>query len=105
MATKEIWDIFSVETNAQGVQEVNIWAKSICGIKNCIKRPVQNIMWSDSWIGRWDLLADNLYGNVYLWWVVPVMNDVMNVFYNPSAGSVVNAPDRYDIWEYMQYGG
>ncbi len=99
---KEIWDIFDVETNASGVQEVNIWAKSICGLKNSIKRPVQNIMWSDAWIGRWDLLADNVYGNVYLWWAVPVVNDVMNIFHDPSAGAVVSVPDRYDIWEYMR---
>jgi len=101
----EFWDLMKVEENDRGVKEVNIWARSIAEIKGSIKRKVQKVMWTDAWIGRWDLLAWELYRNQYLWWVVPVVNDVFNPFIEPSAGVIVNVPDLMDVWEYIKFGG
>jgi hypothetical protein len=99
----EIWDIFKIEDNARGVREVNIWSKGIASVKRRVRREPTKIMWTDAWIGRWDLVADQIYKNSYLWWAIPVINDVMNVFIDPASSSILEIPHRFDIWEFLKF--
>jgi len=101
----EFWDLMEVEVNDRGEKEVNIWARGIADIKNAVKRRVARYMWNDSWIGRWDLFAYEVYKNQYLWWVVPVVNDILNPFVEPASGAIVEVPDLMDVWEYIKFRG
>lgn len=92
----ELWDLFPVEGG-----ERNLWMKNLAEFKKCIKRPVRYIMFTETWIGRWDLLAVELYGDPYLWWVVPAANDIMDLFSPELVGVTLVVPHAYDVWDFL----
>lgn len=100
----ELWGKASVERNGLGVLERNIWNIDLVDLKRHIVRPVQYVMFTEAWIGRWDLFAHSLYNDVYFWWVVPVVNDVMNLFIDPPAGYVLKVPHALDVIEWLRWG-
>lgn len=99
----EIWDTISVEVNARGIAERNIWSVDLVDVKKNIKRKYDLVMFSEAWIGRWDLFATEVYGDQYLWWVVPVVNDLMNLFKEPKEGTILKVPNVNDVLEFLAF--
>lgn len=99
----EIWDLVRVERNARGVEERNIWDFDLVEFKEWMKRKFDLVMFSEAWIGRWDLFATEVYGDQYMWWVVPVVNDLMNLFEEPGVGTILKVPNVFDVLEFLAF--
>lgn len=99
----EIWDLVRVERNARGVEERNIWDFDLVEFKKWMKRKFDLVMFSEAWIGRWDLFAFEVYGDQYMWWVVPVVNDLMNLFEEPRVGVILKVPNVFDVLEFLAF--
>ncbi len=97
---QEIWSIFPVE---KGKGEVNIWSKDLVEFKKSLKRRMGLWTMTEAYVGRWDLVAEELYGDVYLWWVVPLVNDVLDLFEPSLIGAFLKVPAYQDIWEWMVF--
>jgi len=95
---KEIWEIFP-----RNETEVNIWAKPLSEFKKRIRRPVSIMLFTEAYVGRWDILAYEAYQNPYLWWVVPVANDIINLFDPKLIGSFLKVPHYLDVWEFLEF--
>lgn len=100
----EVWEKAPVEVNGLGVEERNIWNFDLVTLKKRILRGMQYVMFTEAWIGRWDLFAYEVYRDQYLWFVVPVINDVMNLFVDPAAGVILKVPHALDVIEWMKWG-
>lgn len=92
----EIWSIFPKEGG-----DVNFLMKSLADMKKYIRREVKYIMFTEAWIGRWDLLATEVYGDPYLWWVIPVVNDIIDLFDPELVGAILKVPHAYDVWDFL----
>jgi hypothetical protein len=99
---QEVWSIFPVNKKKG---EVNIWAKNLVSFKKAVKR--EHGLWTmtDAFVGRWDLVGDNIYGDVYLWWAVPLSNDVMDLFDPELTGAFFKVPAFEDVWEWFAFRG
>ncbi len=93
----ELWEKFEL-----GKGEVNIWGKDLTDFK---KRLVvggeQGFLFTEAYIGRWDLIANEVYGNPYYWWVIPLANDVMDLFDPEFVGQILRVPRADVIWEWL----
>lgn len=97
---REVWSIFPVD---RGKGEVNIWSKDLVEFKKALKRGMGLWTMSEAYIGRWDLVANELYGDVYLWWVVPLANDVLDLFAPSLIGAFLRVPAYQDVWEWLAF--
>ena len=97
---QEIWTKFP-----EGKGEVNIWARDLVDFKKAVRRGLNFWVFTEAYIGRWDLVADELYGDVYLWWAVPVVNDILDLFGGELAGQFLKVPQYMDVWEWVSFGG
>jgi len=99
---QEVWGVFPVDTRKG---EVNIWARNLVNFKKAVKR--QQGLWTmtDAFVGRWDLVASSIYDDVYLWWVVPLENGVMDLFDPEITGAFFKVPTFEDIWEWLAFRG
>jgi hypothetical protein len=97
---QEVWTIFSVD---KGKDEVNIWSKDLVDFKKALKRQMGLWTMSEAYVGRWDLVANELYGDVYLWWVVPLANDVLDLFSPKLIGAFLKVPASQDVWEWLAF--
>jgi hypothetical protein len=95
---KDIWSVFPVENG-----EVNIWAWDITEFKQAVKRPMSLFAFTEAYVGRWDLLAENLYNDSYLWWVIPIENDIMDLFNPQLVGEFLSVPAYEDVWEFLEF--
>jgi len=39
---------------------------------------------------RWDILADNFYGDANLWWIISIFNSIIDPFVSFEAGKKIN---------------
>jgi hypothetical protein len=99
---QELWTIFPVD-RSKG--EVNIWSKDLVEFKKAMKREVGLWTMTEAYVGRWDLVANELYGDVYLWWVIPLANDVLDLFGSELIGAFLRVPAYQDVWEWMVFQG
>jgi hypothetical protein len=97
---QEIWTIFPVD-KSKG--EVNIWSKDLVDFKKAMKRQIGLWTMTEAYIGRWDLVAHELYGDVYLWWAVPLANDILDLFAPSLIGTFLRVPVMQDVWEWMVF--
>ena len=97
---QEIWTKFP-----EGEGEVNIWARNLVDFKKTVNRGLNFWVFTEAYVGRWDLIADELYDDVYLWWVVPVVNDILDLFGSELVGQFLKVPQYADVWEWMNFGG
>jgi hypothetical protein len=97
---QELWTIFLVD-RSKG--EVNLWAKDLVGFKRALKRQMGLWTMTEAYIGRWDLVAEELYGDVYLWWAVPLANDVLDLFEPGLIGAFLKVPAYQDVWEWLVF--
>ena len=49
---------------------------------------------------RVDLLAHRQFGNVYLWWYLLIVNNVMNPFEDILSGDLLTIPDPRDLYDF-----
>jgi len=96
---REIWSKFPA-----GRGEVNIWARNLVDFKRSLKRREGLWVFTEAYIGRWDLVAYELYGDQYLWWVVPLANDIIDLFSSKLVGAFLKVPDFRDVWEWISFG-
>ena len=99
---QEIWTVFPVDKEKG---EVNIWSKDLVDFKKAVKRRVGLWTMTEAYVGRWDLVANELYGDVYLWWVVPLANDILDLFAPSLIGAFLKVPAYQDVWEWMAFQG
>lgn len=96
----DIWDVFPIdEINV----ERNLWSKDLTDFLQRAKRPPSQVRLTDAWIARWDLVADELYGDVNFWWAVPLFNDVLDPFDEQWVHKVLLVPDVMDIVEFLRW--
>lgn len=57
---------------------------------------------TDEFVGRLDLVAHDFYGNVFLWWILALVNDVLDPINDISVGKVLIIPSIVDIENYYQ---
>lgn len=100
---ESIWNFFEVERNERGILERNIWKDDLVDVKKDVSGSYDLVMFTEAWIGRWDLFAYEVYGETELWWAVPVANDVMNVFVESSAGAILKVPKADRIIEWLRW--
>ena len=69
------------------------------------KRPEILLTFNDAFItikskdqGRLDLLAYTHYGDPFLWWVIALVNDIVDPIYGAEPGYVVRLPKRSNIF-------
>lgn len=94
----ELWDKFP----KTGV-EVNIWSRDLSDFKRFVRRVDRGVVFTEAYIGRWDLLASEVYGDPYLWWVLPLANDILDLFAPELVGEILGVPGRDVVWEWMNY--
>jgi len=99
---QEVWSIFPVDKDKG---EVNIWSKNLVSFKKAVKRPQGLWVMTDAFIGRWDLVANDIYGDVYLWWVLPLANDIIDLFDPELTGVFFKVPAFEDVWEWLAFRG
>jgi hypothetical protein len=99
---QELWTIFSVDKEKD---EVNIWSKNLVDFKKALRRPTKLWTMTEAYVGRWDLVAEELYRDVYLWWAVPLANDIMDLFSPLLIGAFLKVPAVQDIWEWIAFQG
>jgi hypothetical protein len=97
---QELWTVFPVDKEKG---EVNVWSKDLVDFKKAIKRATGLWTMTEAYVGRWDLVANELYGDVYLWWVVPLANDVMDIFSPNLIGAFLRVPAYQDVWEWVVF--
>jgi hypothetical protein len=95
---KELWEIFPREND-----ELNIWSKNISEFKKHIRRPTSIVLFTEAYVGRWDILANEIYQSPYLWWVIPVANDILDLLDPELVGSFLKVPHFLDVWEWMEW--
>ena len=97
-----LWDFAKKVKNDRGEVEKDIWSMELSEIKGIArKREVERIMFTEAWIGRWDLFSYKVYGSADLWWVVPAVNGITNPFVEPVVGVVVEVVHKYDVLEWL----
>jgi hypothetical protein len=94
---QEIWTVFPKDNEKK---EVNIWAKNLVDFKKAVRRPIKLWTMTEAYVGRWDLVAEELYRDVYLWWAVPLANDILDLFAPELIGMFLKVPSYQDIWEW-----
>lgn len=95
-----MFDIFPVVKNQKGELERDLLIKNITDLKKFLKRSVRKVMFSEAWIGRWDLFSYEVYRRSDWWWCLLVVNDIIDPFDPNLIGSVMIVPNYKDIWEF-----
>jgi len=92
---------FSIVT-VDGVQELDLMDEALDGFKLEIKRQVEFYRVTDADLVRPDFISFKFYGNERFWWIIMVINDIIDIRADLVAGMLLQIPDVLDIYDYFK---
>ena len=92
--------IFFNKTTVNGVEELDSLDSALSQFKMKYKPAYYMITGED--IYRPDLISFKLYKTKEYWWVLLLINGIMNPFNDMYVGQVIKVPSMFDIYEFRQ---
>jgi len=69
------------DTILHKIDDTLTWGPWVCPAEvDKMKEDALKVLLDESMIARLDILADEYYENTRLWWIIAVVNDLINVF-------------------------
>jgi len=81
-------------------QEMDFLRGGITKLHTYYKREGSYVTYERRHLGRLDLLANEVYENPFLWWVISLANDIVDPFDNALVGSLIFIPNIMDVFEF-----
>ena len=84
----------------EGVQEMDFLQGGITKLNQYYSREGAYVNYERKYLGRLDLLANEVYESPKLWWVIALANDIVDSFDDSLVGSLIFIPSIMDIYEF-----
>ncbi len=91
-----LYDINTVK----GIKEYDFLSNDLASFP--FKRDVQYHTVTEQEIGRYDLIAQQYYGNVDWWWIIAASNEILNPIEELVTGVPLVIPNILDVYDYYQ---
>ena len=82
------------------VAENDLLQSGLPRIKEFIVAPVRYLELEVRHIGRLDLLSQEAYETPFLWWVIAIVNDLIDPFDSSKVNTLISIPSLEDIYNF-----
>ena len=93
---------YSIET-VGGVEQLDYlsfqWIKFNKFLQN---REINQTTITERTAGRLELVADDFYGNVFLWWIIALANNILDPINDVTIGKTLIIPTLSDVESFFQ---
>jgi hypothetical protein len=83
-----------------GVDELDYLSNTLSNFRMTYPTSVYTVVESD--LGRPDLISYSVYGSVGYWWLILLVNDVIDPFNGLTVGQELIIPSLLDVYEFQR---
>ena len=92
---------YNLFTNGQ-VEEFDFLSNALTKLFSYITRPVGYAVMREDHVGNLDKLSFEQYGDEKLWWVIALVNGIIDPFNDDLVDQELEVPDLLDIFDFYR---
>lgn len=92
--------LFYEKVTVNGIEELDYLSNTLSNFT--MKYPVSYYTVLESDLVRPDLISYKMYGSVAYWWVILLVNDVIDPFTGVEVGQVLTIPALLDVYDFQR---
>ena len=88
--------------DVNGTKELDLLKYPLTEIESFLKRQPRRFLLSSAYLGRFDLVSEDVYRNPSFWWVACVVNLIFDMFDEDElVGKMLRFPDPLDVHDWV----